>query len=261
MRLIVRLLIICLAVGSLQSCVSKKKYDELSAAKTATDQALAETQSQVKTLGEEKDALAAEIESEKTRLNGEISSIKTDLDATKSNLAQVQEKLNMTEAELNEFKEEINGIFNTYKESGLALQERDGRLYVTTSEPFTYASGSSYLSKAERDAIDSMAETLKNSPNAKILIEGHTDSQRFAADSGMDNWDLGYARAKAVANRLIRAGVTAGQVALASRGDTMPLGDNTTADGREQNRRAVIVPNPDLGKILKVEDNDEDNDN
>lgn len=251
MRLIVRLLIICLAVGSLQSCVSKKKYDELSAAKAATDQALAETQSQVKTLGEEKDALAAEMESEKTRLNSEISSIKSDLDATKSNLAQVQEKLNMTEAELNEFKEQINGIFNTYKESGLALQERDGRLYVTTSEPFSFRSGSSALTKSERDAIDAMAETLKNTPNAKILIEGHADSQKFAADAGVDNWDLGYARAKAVANRLIRQGVNAAQVALASRGDSMPIGDNATSEGRAENRRSVILPNPDLGKIIK----------
>lgn len=251
MRLIVRLLIICLAVGSLQSCVSKKKYDELSAAKAATDQALAETQAQVKELGEEKDALAAEMEAEKTRLNGEISSIKSDLDATKSNMAQIQEKLNMTEAELNAFKEEINGIFNTYKESGLSLEERDGRLYVTTSEPFNYGSGSSYLSKAERDAIDAMAETLKSTPNAKILIEGHTDSQKFKADAGMDNWDLGYARAKAVANRLIRGGVAASQIALSSRGDSMPAADNGSSEGRAQNRRSVILPNPDLGNIIK----------
>lgn len=251
MRLIVRLLIITLAVGSLQSCVSKKKYDELSAAKAATDQALAETQAQVKTLGEEKDALAAEMESEKNRLNGEISSIKSDLDATKSSMAQLEEKLNMTEAELNAFKEEINGIFNTYKESGMSLEERDGRLYVVTSEPYNFKSGSSYLTKAERDAIDAMAESLKGNANAKVLIEGHADSQKFAADAGMDNWDLGYARAKAVANRLIRKGVSAGQVALSSRGDSMPVGDNGTADGRAENRRSVILPNPDLGNIIK----------
>ena len=231
MRLIVvRVLVLCLAVGSLQSCVSKKKYDELSAAKAATDQALAETQAQVKELQEEKDALAAEMEAEKERMNSELSSIKSDLNATKSDLAQVQEKLNMTEAELNAFKEEINGIFNTYKESGLSLEERDGRLYVTTSEPFNYRTGSSMLSKAERDAIDAMAETLKNTPEAKILIEGHTDTQKYPADAGIDNWDLGYARAKAVANRLIRAGVAAGQVAITSRGESMPVGDNSTAE-------------------------------
>ena len=57
MRQIVNLLIFCLAVGTFQSCVSKKKYDELVAAKEATDQALAETQSDLKKLSDEKDAL------------------------------------------------------------------------------------------------------------------------------------------------------------------------------------------------------------
>ena len=65
MRFILTALIFVMVAGSFQSCVSKKKFDELQAAKTATDQALAETQSQVKTLGEEKDALAAEMASEK----------------------------------------------------------------------------------------------------------------------------------------------------------------------------------------------------
>lgn len=92
MRQIVNLLIFCLAVGTFQSCVSKKKYDELVAAKEATDKALEETQQNLKNLQEEKDALQAEYNSEKDRLNGEIASIKSSLDATKAEIAQVSEK-------------------------------------------------------------------------------------------------------------------------------------------------------------------------
>lgn len=248
MRLILKMLVLALFLGSFQSCVSKKKYDELVAAKEATDSALAETQSQVKTLQEEKDALATEMESEKARLNGEISSIKSDLDATKSQMAQVSEKLSMTEAELKKIKDELNGIFNAYSESGLTLEEKEGRLYVVT-EPVTFRSGSSRLTKAERDAIDAMAEKLKSNPKIKLTIEGHADSQKFPADAGMDNWDLSYARAKAVATRLIKKGVNPDQLAIAGRGDAMPAADNGTADGRAQNRRTVVVPNPDLGGL------------
>ena len=124
MRLVLRLLIICLAITSIQSCVSKKKYDEMVASKEATDAALAETQAQVKTLGEEKDALASELESETNRLNGEISSIKSDLDANKAQTAQLSEKLNMTEEELAQVKAQINGVFADYRESGLSLEEK-----------------------------------------------------------------------------------------------------------------------------------------
>ncbi|NRB64341.1 MAG: flagellar motor protein MotB, partial [Saprospiraceae bacterium] len=52
MSLILNVLVVVLVLGSLQSCVSKKKYDELLASKEATDAALAETQSQVKNLEE-----------------------------------------------------------------------------------------------------------------------------------------------------------------------------------------------------------------
>ena len=248
MRLVVKLLVLCLTVGAFQSCVSKKKYDELEAAKAATDQALAETQAQVKTLSEEKDALAAEMESEKARLNGEISSIKSDLDATKSQVAQVEEKLQMTEKELNALKEQIDGVFNAYSGSGMSLEDRDGRLYVVTGSKLRYNSGSSRLSKEERDAVDALAEVLKATPAAKIMVEGHTDNVPFKAGMG-DNWDLSYRRAKAVVTRLVRKGVDPGQLSIAGRGDSMPTADNGTSEGKAENRRTVIVPNPDLGKL------------
>ncbi|MBX2871476.1 MAG: OmpA family protein [Saprospiraceae bacterium] len=248
MRLVVKLLVLCLTVGAFQSCVSKKKYDELEAAKAATDQALAETQAQVKTLSEEKDALAAEMESEKTRLNGEISSIKSDLDATKSQVAQVEEKLQMTEKELTALKEQIDGVFNAYSGSGMSLEDRDGRLYVVTGSELRYNSGSSRLSKEEREAVDALAEVLKSTPAAKIMIEGHTDNVPFKAGMG-DNWDLSYRRAKAVVTRLIKKGVDPAQLSIAGRGDSMPTADNGTSDGKAANRRTDIVPNPDLGTL------------
>lgn len=249
MRLIVRSLIFLLAVGLLSSCVSKKKYDEMEAAKKASDAALAETQSQLKTLKDEKDKLAADFQSEKTRLNGEIEKVRADLNSTKGQIAQVQEKLNMTQAELDKLKADLNGIFAAYKDSGLSLQERDGRLYVLTSEPVNYRSGSSKLSKAQKAAIDEMAIALKKNPNAKILIEGHTDDKQFASGSGRNNWDLSVDRAQAVVERLIKKGVNPAQLTIAGRGEFAPEGDNKTKEGRAKNRRTVVLPNPDLGNI------------
>lgn len=251
MRLIVRLLILSLVVSAATSCVSKKKFDEMEAAKMASDKALAETQAQLKNLKDEKDKLAADFEAEKTRLNGEISKMQTDLNATKGQMAQVQEKLNMTEGELKKLKDELNGLFAGYKDSGLSLEERDGRLYVLTSEPVNYRSGSSRLSKSQRDAVDAMAETLKKNPNLKILVEGHTDNKQFASGSGMDNWQLSLDRARKVVDRLIKKGVPANQVAISGRGESMPAGDNSTKEGRAKNRRTVVLPNPDLGNLIK----------
>ena len=249
MRFILTALIFVMVATSFQSCVSKKKFDELTAAKAATDQALAETQSQVKTLSQEKDALAAEMAAEKTRLNGEISSIRTEMTAQ---IAQVNEKLNMTEAELKTVKDEINGMFAAYSNSGLTMEERDGRLYLVTESPVGFRSSSSSLTRDQRNAIDAMAEKLKANPAVKVLVEGHTDNKQFASGSGTDNWDLSYARAKAVATRLIKSGASPAQITIAGHCDTMPTGDNATKEGRASNRRTVLAPNPDLGGLMKA---------
>ncbi|WP_161565175.1 OmpA family protein [Okeania hirsuta] len=66
------------------------------------------------------------------------------------------------------------------------------------------------MSKEEREAVDALAEVLKATPAAKIMVEGHTDNVPFKAGMG-DNWDLSYRRAKAVVTRLIKKGVSPAQ--------------------------------------------------
>lgn len=252
MRLIVKLLIFTLAISSFQSCVSKKKYDELLAAKEATDQALAETQARVKTLEEEKMALQKEFDATKAELNGKISSLEGSMKSMESQMSQVKEKLSMTEAELAALKSQIDGIFNAYSSSGLKLEDRDGRLYVVTDESIQYSSGSVRLSKAERGALEKLAMTLKDNPKLQLMVVGHADTQKMIEGAAYrDNWDLSVARANEVVRYLIKKGASPEQLTIAGRGDTQPVGDNKTAEGRKENRRSVVQPNPDLGGLMK----------
>ena len=250
MRLIVNLLIFSLAVASFQSCVSKKKFDELQSAKDALSSQLGETEAKVSQLESQNAELQGTLESEKNRLNGEIASLRSDMDATKSQMAQVQEKLNMTEAEMKALQDEINGVFASYSDSGLKLEARDGRLFVV-SEKVKYRSGSSRLSRDEKKALDAMAEKLKANEDIKILVEGHTDDVPFKAEIAMDNWDLSYARAMNIVRHLIKQGVSAGQVAAVAKGSASPAASNDTADGKAANRRAVVLPNPNLSGLMK----------
>lgn len=252
MRLVLNLLIICLFIGSFQSCVSQKKFDELQKQKDATDQALSQTQEQLKALQDEKTQLEADFNSERDKMNSEMSSIRTDLDATKSQVAQVEEKLSMTEKELTDLKNQINGIFSAYEESGLSMEERDGKLFVMTKVPVNYNSGSYRLSKDEREALTELANALKGNPSVKILVEGHTDDQKVKAGASFaDNWELGYLRAKEVVKYLIANGANPSQVGAVTYGDTDPRESNDSADGKAANRRTDVVPNPNLSTIMK----------
>ncbi len=67
-----------------------------------------------------------------------------------------------------------------------------------------------------------------------------------------DNWDLSTARAVAVVDELIAAGVAPNRLAAAGFGAFDPIADNRTEVGREQNRRSEIVLMPHLADIPSI---------
>lgn len=253
MRLVVRLLVFSLAIGAFQSCVSKKKYDELTEAKNATDQALAQTQEQVKTLQGEVENMKSEMDSQKENYESQIEGINADLASKDAKISQMDGELTATKEELERVKSEINGIFATYTESGLTLEEKNGDLMIVTSEPMNYRSGSAYLTRAQRDAVDALAETLKNNPNVKVLIEGHTDDDKMIEGAAYkDNWDLSVARAMSVVRRLVSKGVNPEQLSAAGRSMFEPVGDNETSEGKSMNRRTAVKADADLSKLKNI---------
>lgn len=89
---------------------------------------------------------------------------------------------------------------------------------------------SSYLS------LDKVAEVLKDKPNFKLLIEGHTDNVgRDAA-----NMSLSQNRALAVKNYLVSRGIDESRITAKWFGETKPIADNSTAEGRQKNRRVEM---------------------
>jgi outer membrane protein OmpA-like peptidoglycan-associated protein len=78
---------------------------------------------------------------------------------------------------------------------------------------------------------------LKKYPETNILIEGHTDSQ----GSADYNLELSRNRAQSVANQLAAQSVDATRFSLMGYGESQPVADNSTALGRQQNRRVELA--------------------
>ncbi|WP_348813096.1 OmpA family protein [Flavobacterium maritimum] len=85
-------------------------------------------------------------------------------------------------------------------------------------------------------SLDAIKEILKNYPNAKFSIEGHTDS----TGSAKVNQKLSEDRANAVRNALIEKGVNADNLTAVGYGPSKPVASNKTAKGRAENRRTEI---------------------
>ncbi len=93
------------------------------------------------------------------------------------------------------------------------------------------------LTAEDRAALDNIIEQLKTFATvSEIKITGHTDS----IGSREYNQKLSEKRAEAVASHLISRGVNPALISTAGAGEDQPIADNSTAEGRAKNRRAVI---------------------
>jgi OOP family OmpA-OmpF porin len=102
-----------------------------------------------------------------------------------------------------------------------------------TTGPVSFEQSSTEIRVASLATLDRISEFAHNCQRATISITGHTDA------SGDESWNrqLSLARAQAVADHLTDRGVGAARLIVSGSGSTEPIADNTTAIGRERNRR------------------------
>ena len=99
-----------------------------------------------------------------------------------------------------------------------------------------FKSNSTEIAGADAIALDSLADQVRKLPTLSGEIGGHTDSQGSEAF----NLDLSRRRALATRDYLASRGINMTQIAVKGYGESQPVADNTTAEGRAENRRVVL---------------------
>ncbi|MEX3017788.1 OmpA family protein [Gymnodinialimonas hymeniacidonis] len=97
----------------------------------------------------------------------------------------------------------------------------------------TFDPGSTEINEAAGAVLDQIAEVLPNCLHVRMEIGGHTDAQ----GGETMNLNLSQARADAVLNGLLARGILISNLTAQGYGESQPIADNETEDGREQNRR------------------------
>jgi len=100
-----------------------------------------------------------------------------------------------------------------------------------------FESNSATLADNQHEELDRLVTALNSTPTLSAIVEGHTDS----AGTSEHNQNLSERRAATVANYLTSHGVNANRVRPQGFGESRPIADNTTAEGRAQNRRVVLL--------------------
>ncbi|MEL7149504.1 MAG: OmpA family protein [Pseudomonadota bacterium] len=101
------------------------------------------------------------------------------------------------------------------------------------TKKITFAPSSSDIDDDAQDTIDKVAEILRECQDTEIEIGGHTDSQ----GREVMNEQLSQARADAVLNAIMARRILVSNLSAKGYGESQPIADNETEEGREANRR------------------------
>jgi chemotaxis protein MotB len=103
-----------------------------------------------------------------------------------------------------------------------------------------FPSGVATLSDHAKEVLRQLAAVLSPYPNP-IRVEGHTDNRPIRTRAFPSNWELSAARAAGVVHLFMRQGIDPARLAVIGLGEYRPAQSNDTAEGRNANRRVLLV--------------------
>jgi chemotaxis protein MotB len=182
-----------------------------------------------------------------TSASANVAANSTELEALRKQKAENEKRL----AAFKDMTEKFRKMIDSGK---LSVTHRNGRMVVKLPAGVLFGSGSADISNDGRTALKDVAAILKQFPDRRFLVAGHTDNVPIGPSAYKNNWELSSARALAVTTQLIAAGMNPGRLAAAGYSEYEPVKANNTEAGRHENRRIEIVLLPNLAELPTATD-------
>lgn len=232
-----------LLVIGFTSCVSSKKYKEATAeaqnAKTANEELTRknnELQSQLN------DALAGN-----KMLAEERDRYERQGDSARRELQSVQGAVDRYVSSMDDIHRKVSDRMADYADRGVQVSKKDGMVNVSIDDQLLFRNGTNRVSNEGETVLGTLASVLNENPSLRIMVLGHTDDR---AGRGADTWTLSTERANNVVREFKSMKLDPSRLTSAGQAHYNPIGDNSTAEGRAQNRRTEIVLVPEAFELL-----------
>lgn len=209
---------------------------------------------------EELDVARNDLQAKEDRLNA----LEKDLDTQEANLTQLATELESREARVKELEEsmaakdaaaqalrqKVADALLGFKDKGLTVEQRDGKVYVSMEAKLLFPSGSTKVSSEGQQAIMDLAAVVEGQSDLEIIVEGHTDTDQLRSGNiPRNNWELSVLRATAVVEIMTTNSSIDPQILSASgRSEYHPV----DPEDKARNRRIEIVLSPNLDALFEL---------
>ncbi|MEB3206673.1 MAG: flagellar motor protein MotB [Vampirovibrionales bacterium] len=137
----------------------------------------------------------------------------------------------------------------------ISVENGQEGVVITLPETVVFAPGEAQLTSTALPTLNKLADIIRQK-GQHVRVEGHTDNTPIATAEFPSNWELSTARATTIARYLVeKMGLPANQISAAGYGEYRPVAENSSDEGKRQNRRvAIVLLNEPL--MAKRENND-----
>jgi len=260
-----------------QSCVSNKKYADLQTnynklqdtnrnllqSYQVTQQELSGSKSRVQSLEEQIEAAKANA----AALQNALSQCLAGNNQGNVNIAKLADQISASSkyiqhlVELKNKSDSLNMVLTNNLTRSLSPDETKdvdikvlkGVVYISLADNMLYKSGSYEISAQAGSTLSKIAKIINDYSTYDVLIEGNTDNVPITQTNIRNNWDLSALRASSVVQALQNTyGVDPKRLTAGGRGQYNPIADNSTPDGKAQNRRTQIIITPKLDQFMQL---------
>jgi len=267
-------------VTTLHSCVvlSTKKYKGLVADRDSLQNRTVNLEAEIASLQADTARLHHEIADEKAKyqaltdkyqsLNDDYNKLNSNFSASSSKVGQLSSDLQAREARLkqvedilskqneasNALKDKLQQALLGFQQSGLTVDIRNGKVYVSLADKLLFPSGSIVINDKGKQALQQLAAVLNKQPEITIAVEGHTDDKKVINLGQIkDNWDLSVLRATSVTRYLTEVEkIDPQRLTATGKSQYQPVDPADTEEARAKNRRIEIVLSPKLDELYNL---------
>jgi len=178
--------------------------------------------------------------------------LERDLRSREARVAELTRMLESQRAAGEALKARLSDALFAFRNKGLEVEERDGKVYVRLSSKLLFASGSTAIDPEGRKALSDLAKAIEDEEGFEVVVEGHTDDVAFNSPTApRNNWELSVLRATAVVEVMTASSTLNPQVLTAAgRSEFHPR----DPEDRNRNRRIEVVLSPKLGGLYDLLD-------
>jgi len=244
------------------SCISAKKYraaldreQGLMAKNAELASDITRLRSQIEGLQTDNAKLVQQIDDamkKASQLAGQANLTQKELEAEQKRLWDLRRLLDQQRQAVENLRKKMADALVGFNSNELQVFVKNGRVYVSLQENLLFPSGSAVVNVKGKEALGTLAQVLNLNPDINVVVEGHTDSIPIRGRYE-DNWALSVARSTSIVRILTDTyKVDPVRVSASGKSQYEPVDNNTTAEGRQRNRRTEIILAPKLDELMQL---------